>query len=89
MHDNNSGANNISMLGIIVEDRVTASNINDLLGRYGEHIVGRLGIPYKDKNISVICVVLDAPPDIVSALSGKLGMYEGVSAKTVVSKKKY
>ena len=89
MQDSNADVNNISIIGIIVENKASVNRINDLLSQYAEHIVGRLGIPYKDKRISIICVILDAPNDIVSALSGKLGMYEGVSAKTVISKKKY
>jgi len=51
-------------------------------------VVGRMGIPYKERGVSIICVVLDAPGDITSALSGKLGMLKGVSAKTVVAKTK-
>ena len=90
MHENNAvGVNSISVISIIVEDKVAAGYINDLLSKYSEYIVGRLGIPYKDKGISIICIILDAPSVIVSALSGKLGMYDGVSTKTVVSKKKY
>ena len=89
LQDKHMDENNISVISMIVEDRAAAIRINDLLNQYGEHIVGRLGIPYKDKRISVICIVLDAPSDIVSALSGKLGMHEDVSIKTVMSKKKY
>ena len=89
MNDVNAGENNISMISIILEDRTIAGRVNDLLSMYGQYIVGRLGIPYKNKNISVICIVLDAPADTVSTISGKLGMFDGVSAKTVMSKKKY
>ena len=89
MNETNAEGNNISMVSIIVEDRALAGRVNDLLSLYAEYIVGRMGIPYKNKNISVICVALDAPADTVSALSGRLGMFDGVSAKTVVSKKKY
>ena len=89
MQDSYAEINNISIIGVIVENKASVSRINDLLSQYADYIVGRLGIPYKDKRISIICVILDAPADIVSALSGKLGMYDGVSAKTVVSKKKY
>lgn len=89
MSDNNVEANNISMISVIVEDRAAASRINELLSQYVEYIIGRLGIPYKFKSISLICIMLDAPSDIVNSLSGKLGMYDGVSTKTVVSKKRY
>lgn len=76
----------IAVTAIIVEERESAEAINRLLHEYGEYIVGRMGIPYKPKQISVISVVLDAPNDIISALSGKLGMIPGVSTKTVYSR---
>ena len=81
--------NRISIIGIIVEDQTASGRINELLSENGKYIVGRMGIPYKNKNISIISVVLDAPPEIVSSLSGKLGMLGGVSTKTVSSKKEY
>lgn len=83
------GRNKISIIGIIVEDQRAAPRVNALLSEYGEHIIGRMGVPYKDKGISIISVALDAPAEFTSALSGKLGMIEGVSAKTVSSKKEY
>lgn len=79
--------NKLSVLSIIVENLESTSAINDLLHRYGKYIVGRMGIPYKEKEVSIICVVIDAPADITSSLSGKLGMLPGVTAKTVTSKK--
>ena len=60
--------------------------LNALLSEYGEYIVGRMGIPYHAKAVSVICVVLDAPPSAINALTGKLGQLSGVSAKTLFSK---
>ena len=76
----------VAMIGIIVEDPEAAIRINGLLHEYGEYIIGRMGIPYKPKGISVLSVVLDAPTEIVNALTGKLGMLDGVSAKTLFSK---
>lgn len=76
----------LSIISIIVEDRESSEKINDLLHDCGEYIVGRMGIPYKSRGISVICVVIDAPADITSALTGKLGMLKGVAAKVVSSK---
>ncbi|NCB93500.1 MAG: iron-only hydrogenase system regulator [Clostridia bacterium] len=76
----------IAVTAIIVEEREAAEEINRILHEYGEYIVGRMGVPYKPKQISVISVVLDAPADKISALSGKLGMLKGVSTKTVYSK---
>jgi len=78
--------NRISIISVLIEDTNQAEAVNELLHRYGQYIVGRMGIPYKDRNVSIICVVMDAPGDATSALSGKLGMLEGVRTKTVVSK---
>lgn len=61
--------------------------MNRLLSDFGDYIVGRMGIPYRQKNVNVISVVVDAPGDIISALSGKLGMLPGITTKTVYSKK--
>lgn len=77
----------IAILGIIVEDETSVERVNDLLHGYREHIVGRMGMPYRERQISVISIVMDAENDVVSALSGKLGMLPGVSAKAVYSKK--
>lgn len=77
----------ISVISIIVEDTEASAEINKLLHDYGQYIVGRMGIPYRDRGVSIICVVLDAPGDVTSALSGKLGMIRGVSTKTIVAKK--
>lgn len=76
----------ISIISIIVEDKGASQTINSLLHEFGEYIVGRMGIPYKERGISVICVIIDAPGNITSALSGKLGQLNGVSTKTVTSK---
>lgn len=79
--------NKISVISIIVEDTEASGAINDLLHQFGDHIIGRMGLPYKEKGISIICVVVDAPADVTSTLSGKLGMLKGVATKTVTSKK--
>lgn len=76
----------IALIGIIVENNDSAEKINILLHEYGEYIVGRMGIPYRQKGVSVISVIMDAPNSVISALSGKLGMLPHVSAKTVYSK---
>ena len=57
--------------------------LNDLLHQYGPYIVGRMGVPYREKGVNIISVAMDAPGDVISALSGKLGRLEGVTAKTV------
>lgn len=76
----------IGLIGIVVEKKDAVEKLNHVLHDYGEYIVGRMGIPYHQRNISVISVVIDASTDIISSLSGKLGMIDGVSIKTVYSK---
>ncbi len=81
--------NRISIVSIIVEDTESSGEVNELLHKFGEYIVGRMGVPYRERNISIICVIMEAPGDVISSLSGKLGMIKGVSIKTVISKEKY
>lgn len=76
----------IALIGIVVENTDSVEKINSVLHEYGEYIVGRMGIPYHKRNISVISIVMDAPGDVISALSGKLGMIPHVNIKTVYSK---
>ncbi len=76
----------VTLIGIIVEDPEAAIRINGLLHEYGEYIIGRMGIPYRQRGISIISVAIDAPLDIINALTGKIGRLAGVSAKTVYSK---
>lgn len=76
----------IALIGIIVENPDSVEKINYLLHEYREYIVGRMGIPYKKRNVSIISIVMDAPNDVISALSGKLGMLPNVNTKTVYSK---
>lgn len=78
--------NRIALISIIVEDRDSAERINSLLHQWGSYIIGRMGLPYPKRGISIISVALDAPMDAISALSGKLGSLRGVSTKTVYSK---
>lgn len=72
-------------MGVIVEDMSSVERLNDLLHEYGRHIIGRMGIPYRERRVSVISVVLDAPQDTISALAGKVGALSGVSVKTLYS----
>ena len=74
------------VVSIIVRDEQAAAAVNDLLHEYRQYIVGRMGIPYRQRNVSIISVVMDAPGDVTSALSGKLGMQPGVTAKTLTAK---
>ena len=76
----------IALIGIIVEDIGSIDALNDLLHSYNEYIIGRMGIPYRKKKLSIISVIIDAPQNTISALTGKLGMIKGLSVKTVYSK---
>lgn len=76
----------VALIGIVVEDLNSAEKLNGLLHDYGQYIIGRMGIPYEKKGVSIISVAMDAPQDVISALSGKLGMIRGVTAKTIYSK---
>lgn len=78
--------NRVSVISIIIKDEEAAGAVNDLLHEFRQYIVGRMGIPYRQREVSIISVVLDAPGDAVSSLSGKLGMIAGVSAKTLTAK---
>lgn len=71
------------MLSILVEDRKEAEKVNGYLSEYGEYVVGRMGIPYRERGVSVLCVVLDAPSAAVNALTGKIGKLDGVTAKAL------
>lgn len=77
----------IALIGIIVEDTNAVENVNEILHNYGSYIIGRMGIPYRGKQVNIISIVIDAPNDVISSLSGKLGMIKGISVKTVYSKK--
>ena len=79
--EKDTGNTRVTLVGIIVEDKEAAGRINGLLHEYGEYIIGRMGIPYHEKQMSIISVVMDSPQEKVSALSGKLGMIPGVSSK--------
>lgn len=77
----------LAVIGIIVERPDSAEEINEILHTFREYIVGRMGIPYKERNMSVISVIVDGPNDVISALSGKLGMVAGVTSKAVYATK--
>ena len=76
----------IAAVSILVEGPESVETINGILHDYAPYILGRMGIPYREKGINVICLVLDAPMDVINALSGKLGRLPGVSAKAVTPK---
>lgn len=76
----------IAVVGIIVEQKEAVSAVNEILHQYGSYIIGRMGLPYREKQINIISVVIDAPTDIISAMSGKLGRLQGVSSKALYSR---
>lgn len=78
--------NRIAQIGIIIESTSSVEKVNEVLHSYGKYIIGRMGLPYAARRIAIISVTLDAPNDVISALSGKLGMFPGVSAKAVYAK---
>ena len=75
----------VAIIGIIVEDEGCVEELNAVLHTYGKYIIGRMGIPYRQKKVNIISVAVDAPQDVISALSGKLGRIPGVSAKAAYS----
>ena len=75
----------VAVMSIIVEDRTSTEKINALLHEYGEYIIGRMGIPYRERKISIISIALDAPQNVTAALAGKIGGLSGVSVKTAYS----
>lgn len=77
----------VALLGIIVEDKEEVEKLNRILHDYAEYIIGRMGIPYNKKNMNVISIVMDAPENQISALSGKIGMLKGITSKVIYGKK--
>ena len=75
----------IALIGIIVENSDSVAALNQLLHEYGNYIIGRMGIPYREKHVNIISVAIDAPQDVISALSGKIGRLSGIGVKTVYS----
>lgn len=75
----------IALIGIIVENMDSTERLNQLLHEHRAYIIGRMGIPYREKNVNVISVAVDAPADVINALSGKIGRLDGITAKTVYS----
>ena len=73
----------VAVLAIIVKESASVAALNDFLHQYGDFIIGRMGIPYRQRGVNVISVAMDAPADVISALSGKIGRLPGITAKTV------
>lgn len=72
----------VALIAIIVENKDSVPELNEILSQFGDYIIGRMGVPYHKKNINIISIAVDAPQDIISTLGGKIGRLSGVSAKT-------
>lgn len=77
----------IAVIGIIVENKQSVEKLNSLLHEYGDIIIGRMGLPYRERNLSIVSIAVDASQNIISELSGKIGKVEGISVKTAYSNK--
>ncbi len=75
----------VAVMSIIVEDKESVAKLNEMLSEFGKYVIGRMGIPYKERNISIMSVAVDAPQNEISALSGKIGRLPGVTVKTAYS----
>lgn len=75
----------IAAVSIVVENLAATEALNNILHSYSEHIIGRMGIPYRQKGVSIICLAVDAPLDVINGLTGKIGRLPGVSAKAAYS----
>lgn len=78
--------NRLAVISVIVENREVSPKINALLSEFGEYIIGRMGIPYKEKGVSIISIAVDASAEVINRLTGKIGMIDGVTAKTLMHK---
>lgn len=75
----------VAVMGIIVENTDSVEQLNALLHEYGHYIIGRMGIPYRERSINIVSIAIDAPQDVISALAGKIGNLDGISVKTAYS----
>ena len=82
----NTTENRVAVISIIVEKPGCVNQINEILHSASDYIIGRMGIPYREKNISIISIVIDAPLNVINNVSGKLGRLQGATAKTAYSK---
>ncbi len=76
----------IAVVAVIISDNESVNRVNEIFHAFSEYVVGRLGIPYREKGVNVISIILDAPPQVLNSLSGKLGMINGVTSKVLITK---
>ena len=86
MNEEKQAENRIAVVSILVADRSASEEINSILSVYGDWIIGRMGIPYREKKVSILSVVMDAPVEVVNTLTGKIGKMKGVSVKALFGK---
>lgn len=75
----------VAVVAIIIENKESVNMLNNILHEYGKYIISRMGMPYPKRAVNIISIAIDAPQDIISALTGKIGRLDGVSAKTAYS----
>ena len=78
----------VAVMSIIIEEADSVEKMNEILHQYSEYVIGRMGIPYRKKGINIVSVALDAPQDVISTMSGKIGKLNGVSSKVAYSNTK-
>lgn len=78
--------NRIAVISVISESRKQSGEINAVLSEYGDYVIGRMGIPYREKSVFIISVAVDAPAEIINTVTGRIGQIQGVTAKTLMSK---
>lgn len=76
----------VAVISIIVTDANRVDSLNELLHEYSEYILGRMGIPYREKNLNIISIAIDAPMDKINSLSGALGRLDGINAKVTYAR---
>jgi len=76
----------VALIGIIVEDLNQAAKMNEILHQYAPYVLGRMGIPHRERGVSILSVVVEAPADVINSVSGKLGMLPGIQTKTIYSR---
>ncbi len=81
-----TGGNRLAVVNVLIWDRSKSGQVNTVLSAYGDYVIGRMGVPYREKQVGVLCVVLDAPVETVNALTGKLGKIEDVTVKALFGK---
>lgn len=79
----------IAVVGIIIENTESVEKLNSLLHEFGEYIVGRMGLPYRERNINIVSLAVDAPQDVISTMTGRIGNIDGISVKAAYSNKIY